>query len=79
METYKVGIKSYSSIEYNGENRSIVGEYWTTVKAENERQAKLLARENLSKKIAMGEVFTWYNIKLWKRIYIDLSDMVIGE
>jgi hypothetical protein len=79
METYKVGIKSYSSIEYNCETRSIRGEYWTTVKAENERQAKLLARENLAKKIAMGEIFTWYNIRLWKRIYIDLSDMVIGQ
>ena len=79
METYKVGIKSYTSIEYNGETRSIRGEYWTTVQAENPRQAKIKARENLSKKIAMGEIFTWYNVRLWKRIYLDLSDMVIGE
>ena len=78
METYKVGIKSFTSIEYYGETRSIRGEYWTTVQADSERQAKLKARENLAKKIAMGEVFTWFNIKRWKGIYLDLSDMVIG-
>lgn len=79
METYKVGIKRFTSIEYKGETRSINGEYWTTVQADSERQAKLKARDNLAKKIAMGEVFTWFDIKRWKGVYLDLSDMVIGE
>lgn len=79
METYKIGVQRFTSVEYKGENYMVNGEYWTTVKAENERQAKLLARDNLSKKIAMGEVFTWFNVKRWKGIYLDLSDMVIGE
>lgn len=78
METYKVGVKRFTSIEYKGESTLINGEYWTTVQAENERQAKLNARKNLCIKIAMGEVFTWFNVKCWKNIYLDLSDMEIG-
>ena len=78
METYKVGIKRFTDIVFNGEIWQVNGEYWTTVQAESETQAKRLARHNLSVKIAQNEWFTCKNVRYWKNIYIYLSDLVIG-
>lgn len=78
METYKIGIKRFTDIVFNGEIWQVNGEYWTTVVAENERQAKNLASLNLRVKIAKGEWFTCKNASYWKNIFIDLSDLVIG-
>lgn len=79
MKEYKVGIEAYSDVRYKGEEIEINNSYWTTVMAESERQAKLLAMKNLCVKIAQKEIFTWGNVKQWVNIQIDLSDMVIGE
>lgn len=76
---YKVGIKEYTEVEYDGELYPTSRDYWTTVEAQTERQAKLLARDNLLIKIAKTEIWTWGNVRKWKHLFIDLSDMVIGE
>ena len=73
---YKVGIKRFSDVVYQDEVCMINNDYWTTVEAENERQAKLLAQKNILVKIAMTEWFI-RNVKMWKHIFMDLSDMVI--
>ena len=74
--TYKIGIKRFSDMEFNGEQTMVNNDYWTTVEADNERQAKLLARHNIVIRIAQNEL---RNVRLWKCIYIDLSDLVVGE
>ena len=79
VRVYKVGVKAFTDVYYKGEEYQIVNPQWTTVKAESERQAKLMAYKNLTVKIAKSEIFTWGNVKCWKNICIDLSDMVIGE
>lgn len=76
---YKVGVKDGADIEYNGEIYCVNTDYWTTVEAESPRQAKLNAMKNLLVRIAKNEWFTHWNVRLWKRLYLDLSDMVIGE
>ena len=78
MKEYKVGIERLSDVWYKGEQTMIYRSYWTTVKAENERQAKLYALKNLCVKIAQNEVFTFYNIKEWVNISLDLCDLIIG-
>ena len=74
---YKVGILRFSDICYFGEIYQLSYEYWTTVEADTERQAKLRAMKNLQVKIAQTEWFI-RNVRMWKHIFIDLSDMVIG-
>ena len=76
---YKVGIKKYTEVNYKDENWVITNDYWTTVEANSERQAKLLAMDNLLPKIAKNEWFTNKNVRMRKHIFIDLSDLVIGE
>lgn len=72
---YKVGVKRFADIVVNGEVQMTNGEYWTTVEANDERQAKILAQKNLLVRIAKNECG---NVRCWKNIYLDLSDMVIG-
>ena len=76
---YKVGVKKWTDIEYYGENHMVSSDYWTTVEARDEREAKLLAKQNLLPRIAKNELFTLFDVRQWKRLYLDLSDMVIGE
>lgn len=78
MKQYKVGIERLSEIVFNDEVWTIGNTYWTTVMAETERQAKRLAMNNLCVRIAKTEWFI-RNVKLWKHIFIDFSDLVIGE
>lgn len=78
MEKYKVGVKRFTDIVFNDEIWQINNDYWTCVEAENERQAKILAMKNLCVRMAQNEWFI-RNVKLWKHIFIDLSDMEIGE
>ena len=78
MEKFKVGVKKYTDVVFNGEIYITYSEYWTTVWANTEREAKLSAMKNLLVKIAKNEWFTNKNVRVWKRLDIDLSDMVIG-
>ncbi len=75
---YKIGIKKYTEINYKGDNWAITNDYWTTVEANSDRQAKISAMDNLLPRIAKNEWFI-RNVKMWKHIFVDLSDMVIGE
>ena len=79
MRQYRVGIERLSDVRYKGENYMIYNTYWTTVNAESERQAKMLAEHNLTVKIAQNEIFTFGRVQEWKNIRIDLCEMVIGE
>ena len=79
MKNFKVGVKAFTDIEFYGNQTMTCKDYWTTVCAENESQAKVLAHKNLSIQIAQNEFFACFNVKYWKGIYIDKADMVIGE
>ena len=78
MKVYKIGVKRFTDILFNGEIWQLNNEYWTTVNAETDRQAKLMAMKNLKVRMAQSEWFI-RNVRWWKNIQIDLSDMVIGE
>ena len=77
--TFKVGVKGFTDIEFYGTQTMTCKDYWTTVEADNETQAKIKAYKNLCVKIAMGEFFACFDAKYWKGIYINKADMVIGE
>jgi len=79
MKKFKIGVKKYTDIVFNGEIYITYGEYWTTVRAKTEREAKISAIKNLLVKIAKNEWFTNKNVRVWKRLDLDLSDMIIGE
>lgn len=80
MKTYKVGVENFTIIRYCGENYVIsCGPYWTSVEANSEVEAKIKARKNLCVKIAMGEIFTWGNVKRWVNIGLDNCDMVVSQ
>lgn len=79
MKVYRVGIKAFTDVEFYGEQTMTCKDYWTSVKAESETQAKIRAYKNLRVKIAMGEFFACFNPKYWKGIYVNPADMVIGE
>ena len=74
---YKVGVERFTDIMFNGEEWQLNNDYWTTVEAENEQQAKIKASKNLSVRMAQNEWFI-RNVKLWKHIFIHWCDMVIG-
>ena len=78
MKTYKVGIKRFTDIWFYGDQTCVSKDYWTTVKAESEPQAKRLAYRNLCVQIAKNEFFTCFNVRYWKGISFDNCDMVIG-
>ncbi|MCR4661715.1 MAG: hypothetical protein K5765_06950 [Clostridia bacterium] len=78
MKTFKIGVKRFTDIIYNGEVICVNGEYWTTVEANSVREAKILASNNIKVRMAQNEYFI-RNVRYWKNIYIDLSDMVVGE
>lgn len=74
---YKVGVKRFTNIIFDYEEWQVNGEYWTTVDAETESQAKRLAYKNLCVKMAKNEWFI-NNVRRWKSITLDKCDMVIG-
>ena len=76
---YKIGLKSFTDIIYNGEEWQLNNDYWTTVEANGESEAKRLATHNLCIRIAKTEWFTNRNVRCYKNIYIHPSDMVVGE
>jgi hypothetical protein len=74
---YHVGIKGNSSYLLYGEVEYTLKDYWTTVKmgdGATETHIKLSAKENLQKQISKDLYGT---PKLWKRIVLDNSDIVI--
>ena len=77
---YKVGVENFTIVRYCGSNIVIsCGPYWTTVEANSESEAKINAKHNLLVKIAMGEIFTWGNVKRWVNIGLDYCDMVVSQ
>ena len=78
METiYKVCAKRGSSFTLYGEVEYLYQAYWTTIKAEeglSDSAIKYLAKANLMKQVAIGQ---FQNIRCWKHIYLDNSDLEI--
>ena len=77
LKTFKVGIKENADVEFNGRTYALNKDYWTSVKLEEnstDSAIKIAAKQNLMVNIAK---YFLGNIRLWKRLYIDNSDLVI--
>lgn len=77
LVNYKVCFKKGSSFQFFGETEYSYKDYWTTIQMEDgltDGQAKYYAKKNLMIQVSkdiMG------NARYWKRVYIDVSDMVV--
>lgn len=78
---YKVGIKKWTLVLYQGERQQIWSDFWTTVEANDEYEAKRLAEHNLLVKMAQNSFIFGFDVRQWKNIeLIDLyTDLIIGE
>ena len=77
--TYKVGIKEGSDVELNCDTYKLNQDFWTSIKLEqgsSEGAIKFAAKKNLMVNIAKR---FFGNVRLWKRLYIDNSDLVISQ
>lgn len=77
MVNYKVYVKRGADYWFNGEVEILDKDYYTTIKGEEDwtdSYIKYKAKKNLYIQIAKGE---WHNVRMWKKIIVDNSDIKI--
>lgn len=79
--TYKIGIKKWTPVLYKGEKVQIWRDFWTTVSANDEYEAKRLAEPNLIVKMAQNSFVFGFDVTARKDIVIIniYDDFVVGE